>query len=310
MRGYFSNTTVQGIMFGCLAAAIWSGHSPVSALGIRAGLAATDLAALRILIASLLFLPYLLARRNNLLGPLTLPQAVLLASCAGAPFSLIQIAGLNFAPMSHAAAISLGAVPLFATLLGLLFLGSRLSPLRLVAVASLMAGILLIVADKATGGARAWLGDLCFAAAALLWALYAFLGHRWRVPPLLGVALTSLLSLPYLLIYGWLLEPRISQVDGFDLALQALYQGGMIGVLAIYSYSRAVTLLGLEKGALFTALAPIGVMLNGIWILGYQPDTREWLGIMLVTFGILTALLIPRSAAVPKKPLAKQKQPR
>ncbi|MFT5720316.1 MAG: drug/metabolite transporter (DMT)-like permease [Motiliproteus sp.] len=307
MRGYFSTPAVQGVLFGLLAAAIWSGHNPVSALGIRAGLAATDLAALRILVASLLFLPYLLARRRNLLGSLTLPQALLLACCAGAPFSLIQIAGLHFAPMSHAAAISLGAVPLFATLLGLLFLGSRLTPRRLVAVASLLAGILLIVEAKTGRDSQAWLGDLCFAVAAFLWALYAFLGHRWRVPPLLGVALSSLLSLPYLLVYGLLLEPRLNQIASQDLALQVFYQGGMIGVLAIYSYSRAISLLGLEKGVLFTAMAPIGVMLNGIWILGYHPNEQEWLGIMLVTCGILMTLLIPRSDVLAKKPFTTAK---
>lgn len=291
MHFNLSNRT-QGVLFGLLAAAIWSGHSPVSALGIRAGLAATDLAALRILTASLIFLPYLLIQRGNLLGSLTLPQALLLAGCAGAPYSLIQIAGLNFAPMSHAAAISLGAVPLFATLLGLRFLGSRLSPLRALAVAGLIAGILLIVGNQTQGFANAWLGDLCFALAALLWALYAFLGHRWRVAPMQGVALTSLLSLPYLLVYSLLLESRITQVESADLALQVLYQGALIGGLAIYSYSRAVTLLGLEKGVLFTALAPVGMMLTSRVLLGYQPGTTEWLGVALVTLGMVAALLV------------------
>ncbi|MEH6651439.1 MAG: DMT family transporter [Motiliproteus sp.] len=300
MRVFFPRNTVQGVFFGLLAAAIWSGHSPMSALGIQAGLSPADLAALRILTASLLFLPYLLARRRHLLGPLKFHQALLLACCAGAPYSLIQIAGLNFAPMSHAAAISLGAVPIFATLLGVLFLGSRLSRWRILAMVCLMAGIVLIIeANAATGDSAwdsVWIGDLCFSVAALLWALYAFLGHRWRVSPLLGVALTSLFSLPYLLVYGLLLQPRITEVDSADLALQLFYQGGLIGVLAIYSYSRAVTLLGLEKGALFTALAPVGVMLNSLWLLNYQPSLIEWLGIGLVSLGMLAALLTPPRA--------------
>ena len=284
--------SLEGGFFGLLAAAIWSGHSPVSALGLEAGFEATDLAAIRISTASILLLTYLLTRRQRIWGALTWPRALVLAACAGAPYSLIQIAGLNFAPMSHAAAISLGAVPLFATLLGLRFLGSQPSPLRALAVACLMAGILLIVNNQTKDFPNAWLGDLCFSLAALLWALYAFLGHRWQVAPLQGVALTSLLSLPYLLVYTLLLEPRINQVESSDLVLQVLYQGALIGGLAIYSYSRAVTLLGLEKGALFTALAPVGMMLTSILLLGYQPSTTEWLGVALVTLGMVAALLI------------------
>ncbi|MEH6471545.1 MAG: DMT family transporter [Halopseudomonas sp.] len=306
--------TLEGGFFGLLAAAIWSGHSPVSALGIAAGFESTDLAAIRIATSSILLLPYLLTRRQGIWGALTWPRAMLLAACAGAPFSLIQIAGLNFAPLSHSAAISLGAVPLFASALGLAFLGSRLTPLRGLALVSLLAGMLLMVSGgdgRNSDFPQAWRGDFCFAVAALLWALYAFLGQRWRVPPLTGVALSSVLSVPYLLVYALALRPKIPEINSTELAsagvtiddlvLQVVYQGVLIGALAIYSYSRAVTLLGLEKGALFTALAPVGVMLIGTRLLDQQPMPIEWLAITLVTAGMLAGMLISRPTPHPSK---------
>ncbi|GGK62518.1 DMT family transporter [Amphritea balenae] len=283
----------KGIAFGLLAALIWSGHSIVSSLGLAAGLDAYDLTALRIMANLVIFLPVILFSKPHQRAGITLPRGLMLALCAGASFSVVITSALVFAPVTHSAAISLGTVPLFAFLLMLVFGNSRFQLSFALALVLLLSGIILttVASDQPDLRDDYWIGDLMFMCGAMMWASYAFLGRRWNISAIYGVAVTNFLSAPYLLFYFFYTEPGLSQASIPQLLFQLLYQGLLVGGVALICYIRSVTLLGVEKGALFTALAPVGVMVLGALILGYQPVSAEIIGMILVTAGMVTALL-------------------
>lgn len=77
------------------------------------------------------------------------------------------------------------------------------------------------------------------------------------------------------------------------LGLQLLYQGLIVGVLAIFFYGKTVSILGPQLGTLFSALPPVVVPVVGDLLLGYQSDVYEYLGILLVVGGMLLAFFRP-----------------
>lgn len=283
----------QGIAYGLLAALIWSGHSIASSLGLAAGLDAYDLTALRIIANLVIFLPVILFSKPQQRAGITLPRGIVLALCAGASFSVIITSGLIFAPVTHSAAISLGTVPLFAFLLMVCLGRSQFQLNFALALVLLLAGIGLTTVASNQPNLRPdyWVGDLLFVCGAMMWASYAVLGRLWNINAIFGVAVTNFLSAPYLLFYFFFNEPGLTSVSLFQLLFQLLYQGILVGGVALICYIRSAALLGVEKGALFTALAPVGVMILGSVVLHYQPVTEEIIGMILVTSGMLAALL-------------------
>lgn len=77
------------------------------------------------------------------------------------------------------------------------------------------------------------------------------------------------------------------------MGLQLLFQGVVVGLLAIFLYGKTVSILGPQLGSLFSALPPVVVPVVAAVILDYQPDIYEYLGVVLVVIGMLVAFINP-----------------
>ena len=62
----------------------------------------------------------------------------------GSPFGLLNVAGLQFAPISHAGAISLGCVPLITAVIANRYFGDRISLSHLIALGILLLALAVI----------------------------------------------------------------------------------------------------------------------------------------------------------------------
>jgi drug/metabolite transporter (DMT)-like permease len=282
----------QGVALGSLCSLIWGIQAVVSRQSVHDGLAASDVTVLRFLTAGLILLPIALRQSPLLVGPLGWRRAFALTCVAGAPYGIVLVGGAAFAPAIHSAVIGPGLIPLIASLLGFL-VGERPGPVRLLSLALILVGICVFSLDSIAGAAAregAWRGDLLFGLTAAMWASFGFLTKLWRVPPIEGTAsicVLSLLSLPFWAPFSY---HRLAQASTPAIALQAIYQGVLVGVVSLLLYNRCVALLGPVRASLFVTLIPIVAAVGAVIFLGEQPSVQELAGMMVVLIGMGLAL--------------------
>ena len=182
-----------GLLYGSLAALIWGAWPVVSRFGVQQSLTPYDITALRFGVAGLLLLP-LIWRRG--LGGVGWIGALVLAAGAGVPYVLVTVGGLALAPAGHAGVIVPSCMLTFSALGSWLFLGDRPDRTRLLGLAVIIGGVLMIGWQGLSGsGAEVWTGDLMFVAGGLFWAIYTVGSRYWSVDPLHATALVSVLGL-------------------------------------------------------------------------------------------------------------------
>jgi drug/metabolite transporter (DMT)-like permease len=74
-----------------------------------------------------------------------------------------------------------------------------------------------------------------------------------------------------------------------EIALQALIQGVLSGVVATILFAVAILRLGPSRAAAFAALLPALVAILAIPVLGEVPDTLAIVGIAATSFGVALA---------------------
>jgi len=280
---------LKGAVFGFAAASIWAGWSVITRLAVTTRLDAWDVAALRFGVAGPLLLPVLLWRglARDRLGWLGL--AAIIAGL-GAPYVLAAAGGLHFARASDQGALNPGCMPLFVALIAASVLGDRLSSARKLGLSLIVAGALIIVGGHAWSAA--WsisrtLGDALFLVAAFLSACFTVAMRQAKLDPLHAAALVATGSLViYLPVYLTFFGTRLAQLPLADFAVQALFQGVVVTIVSLLLYGRAVALLGASGGSAFGALVPALSALFAIPLLGEWPSETDWMGIVLISFGV------------------------
>ena len=283
----------RGIALGLLCSTIWGMQSVVSRQASADHLTAADVTFLRVLVTGLLVLPLALRLRPRIVGRLGWVHAFVLTLLAGAPYSLITVSGLNFAPALHHAVITPGLIPLFAMALAYAVFGEPSSPAKWCGLALILAGTAVFswesLADMPTR-AGAWRGDMLFVLAAVMWAVFGLLSRYWGADPVettLSIGVLSLLSVP---ACATILPMHVAHATPQAILLQAIYQGGIVGVLSLYLYTRVVDLMGSVRAAMFLPVVPC-VAAVGAWVvLGEQPSALELGGMMVVMAGMAAAL--------------------
>jgi drug/metabolite transporter (DMT)-like permease len=290
----------KGMALGLAAALIWGGYLAYSRLGVTQGLRPEDFAMLRFGVAGLVLLPWLLRRGLITLAGVGRWRALALTACAGPVFMLIVAGGYMLAPLPHGAVIPPSAMIVCSIVLAALVLGDHPSRARLAGVGVILVGLVCVAGGGLLSGKgeATWLGDLLFATAGLLWAVFTVLQKRWGITPMQATAAMSVLSLALLLppFLVWSGFERILALAPVDLAVQIVVQGLLAGVLAVVAYAGAVMVLGASRAALFPALVPGTAILIGIPLTGEWPTTLQWIGIAVVIGGLVTAAGVQLSA--------------
>lgn len=280
---------IIAVCLGILGSMIWGAHSSVSVSGLRAGFDSFDIAAARVLGAVLGVLPIVLIRGKTVLPPI--PQILWLTLGAGVPFGLLNVAGLQFAPISHTGAISLGCVPLITAFVANRFFGDRISLSHLIALGILLLALAVIWSAHPFEWIHL-LGDLCFFGSACLWASYGLNLRRWKLKSMQGVIAITLGSLPYLVWYFFARERTfLSDLD--QGILQVMYQGFIVGVLAVLVYGKVLELIGPMMGTMFLAFSPFLIPFMAFLILGDPIDIGDVTGLALVVVSMIIAFWKP-----------------
>lgn len=283
-----------GFACGALAAVIWGVQSVVSRQSVADGLSAADVTILRFLAASLVLLPFALKRLKPFpVGRLGWKRALVLTALIGPSYSAILVGGAYFAPALHSSVISPGLIPVCTALFAWLALGERPSRARTLGLGVILLGVALFSAEALADTPTregAWIGDLLFVSIAVLWSAFGLLARRWGADAVEVTMATCLLSVPLLPLLALALPVNLGHVGWGPIALQALYQGVMVGAVALFLYTQAVAILGAGRAALFLPLVPVVTALSSSALLGEQASVTEIAGMALAMTGMVIAL--------------------
>lgn len=283
-----------GIGCGLLTSLIWGVQAVVSRQSVADGMTAADVTILRFLVASLILIPLALRRMRPFpVGKLGWRRSLILTALAGAPYALVLVAGAAFAPALHASVIVPGLIPVMTVALAFAVMGERPGARRMLGLALVLAGIGAFgwQAFRLQGPQdSAWIGDLFFVANAVMWSVFGLLARRWGTDAIEVTIATCLLSLLVLPIFALTMPVRLGDTAWPAMALQAVYQGALVGVGALFLYTKSVQLLGAARATLFLPLNPVVTALAGILLLGEYPSALEIGGMLLVIAGMSVAL--------------------
>jgi drug/metabolite transporter (DMT)-like permease len=278
---------VRGALYGLAAVSIWAGFIVVARLGIRTSLTPWDIAAIRFAVSGSLLLPYVIRKGLALHSLRWTGLAAVVAGC-GAPMVLLANAGLLFAPAAHAGALFPGVTPLMVAILAAVILKEAFTSQKRIGCTLIVVGAVSIVWGAGGGiGTTQNIGHLLFLSAGLAWACYTVAMRRARLDGLHAAGLAAAASLVlYLPIYAYFAGTSVFKDPLSDIALQAIVQGFLTGVVALLLYGRMVGILGATSGAAFLALTPAMTALMGIPILGELPSTIDWMAIVIISIGV------------------------
>ena len=280
-------------------ALIWAAYPVATRAGVTGDFSPLDLIALRFGVGTLLFLPYL-ALQHASISRDTWRRGVPLALFQGAGMAALVVCGLQFAPANHAAALGPGVAPAWVVLLGALVFGRRPSLRAAGGAALCAAGVLLLAGWSASTDPRVLLGDAMFVAASGLGALYVLQMRRWNIGTPAGAAIVTFYSA--LVVVPW----HLSSGDGAllaaspaALAWQVLWQGVLIGCVALVTLNHAIERLGPERSSALVALVPALSALLSFVFLGEVPAGPEIAGIVAISAGVLIGAARATAAARP-----------
>ena len=286
---------VKGLLFGLGAVLIWGSSLAFARAGMSQGLAAMDFALFRYGSAGIVMLPWLLLHQPRTLAGVGWPRGMALATLVGPLFILLGAGGYAYTPLAHGAVIQPAFAMMGTTVLAAWVLHDRPPRARLLGIAVMVMGLAVIAGPGLfEGGSQAPMGDAMFAFAGLLWASFTVLTNLWRVKALPATAALSAVSALFIIPVYLLTQDlgRITSLPLGDLLTQVVIQGVLAGVVAVVWFTRAAELIGAAGAGIFPALVPAATILIGIPVTGEWPTTSQWTGLMLVSIGLLMAMVL------------------
>jgi len=104
-----------GIAAGGLCAVIWGGQAVVVRVAVLNGLTTADVTLVRYVVGGAVLLPVCLRQRPFPVGQLGWRRALALVLLAGAPYTMVVVGGLAFAPALHSSVVTFGLIPIAST---------------------------------------------------------------------------------------------------------------------------------------------------------------------------------------------------
>jgi drug/metabolite transporter (DMT)-like permease len=287
---------MNGYVAAGIAVLIWASYPVATRAAVTGSFTPQDLVMLRFGVGALIFLPYFLLHWRRI-GRATWLRGVPLTVYHGAGMAALAIVGMQLAPANHAAALGPGVNAAWVALLGFLVFAQRPSRRAVAGAALCVIGVLLLAFWTTSGRAVSVLaGDAMFLGASALAALYVLQLRRWGVDAIQGAAIVALYSaclvVPY---YLWSAPGMLTRVAPAELLWQVLWQGVLIGCIAVIALNHAISTLGSARSSALVAVVPVLTAGLAMVFLGEVPAPPEIAAFVAISAGVSIA-------AAPGKP--------
>ena len=242
------------------------------------------------------------------LSPLPLRVTATVGLFGGLLYGLLAYIGFVFAPAAHASVLLPGSLPFWTSLLAVWLLRERLTPSRVTGLVFIVAGDLLVGGAsllRAFDGGTVWRGDVLFMTAALCWSVYSVLARRYALDAVRAtIAITVFAALTYVPVYGLLIAFKAVPSQFFtaplaDVLFQMCFQGAGSVVISGITFTKMIQYFGPVRSTMFTAIVPGSSALGAAYFLGEPLSWNLWVGLALVTCGILFGVRSGKQPVLP-----------
>ena len=282
-----------GVLCGAGAALFWAAGFVAIPRGLAAGLSPADIAFHRFVWTGLVLLPLVLRDGLGDLGGVGWGRGLVVFLLAGPFQAVISYSGFIFAPLAHGGVIHPGSAAMFGFILAVLVLKEPLTLRHLAGTLVIVGGLAIFAGELIVSiGGNALGGDLLFATAGLMWALFGMLVKLWGLDSARATRVSCFFALiVFAPLHAWLYGfDTMRSANLTENLIQVGVQGILSGALAMYLYSRAVVILGAGKAAIFPSLVPGLTLLIAFVTLGVIPTLPQFAGLAVVMLGFWLAL--------------------
>ena len=288
------SSLVRGIIYGMIASTLGGAFLAFSRAGLtQSQLGTSEIAFLRVGVAGLVFLPWLMLNFRKCQEQVSIYDVILYLILIGPPFVVIGLSGYHYAPLVHGAVFLPGSLLIFGTAISALVLGQPVDRVKKISIAVICIGFLLIALPGfLADGAGVLIGDALFLWAGAQWSTFAILVSKRRTDPVVAVASLSVLGLlVYCPLYFYMVGIEVfASVPLSVLGLNVLIHGLLAGAIAVLSYSLCIGHLGAGPAAFFPALVPALTLMIGIPLTGEWLTVTEWIAVAIIGGGLLASV--------------------
>lgn len=277
---------MKGLFWAATAILVWSGSLVMLRLGVTTSMNVYDLTAVRFGISAIVLAPVALRHRMGL-RVLGTGGFITMVGGFGAPYIILMSTALQTAPASAGGALNPGVMAIGAVLMGWLLFRDPVGPLRICGMALILSGGGLI--SMHSGSFE--IGHLILIGTGFMWCAYT-MTVRWKaVPALQATAYVAVWSaILFLPVYILLLPKQIGEAPLIHILGQAIFQGLLVGIAAVFAFNRSAELLGPIAGSTLPALIPLVSLILGAFFLGEEAGMGQLGSAILIGAGVAMIL--------------------
>lgn len=290
-----TNPQVAGYAGAVVTVLIWATWVLATRHTAATPLGTIDIGLIRYGVPAILLAPVWL-RTGLLPKDVPLRLVIVMVAGAGALFFQVTAAALHVTPAAPGGILLGGSMPLATALIGIALFGERPDRMRLLGLAAIVAGVVILLAASLQKSGMTMTGFLLLPIGATLWAGFTHAFRRSGLSALQGAALIAVWSFLIHLGLAALYGTHLADASLPDLALQITSQGILSGLIATFAFGTAIRALGSSQAAAFTAITPVLATLGGAVFLGERFGFAEITAALVVGAGVAlsTGIFSPR----------------
>ncbi len=260
----------------------WSGWITLSRHGVHTSLEPADITLLRYLTALVALLPLVLRYPWR---KYPLHQYLIVGLGVGFPYTLCSFYGLKVLRAAHAGVLVNGMLPVLGAAAAWILFKQRIVIRRYLAI------ILIFFSNFIMTGGAVFTLDQIGGILMLLAAAVIYTGHMTgiRLYKMVWQDVIVIVPVVNVILFAplWFLLPHnLMRADLQDMAVQAIYQGLVINILAMICVAYAIRHIGTITVALFTSFVPVTTALLAWGLLGEALNPWEIAGIVGCSIGL------------------------
>nr|WP_321468153.1 DMT family transporter [uncultured Desulfobulbus sp.] len=275
--------SLKPVIAGLAVVFIWSGWITLSRLGVHTELQPSDITLLRYWTALLVVAPMVVRypwREHTLLQYLVIGLGV------GFPYTMLSFYGLKVIPAAHAGVLVNGMLPVLGAVAAWILFRQRIAAHRYAAIGLIFFSNLIMSGDF-TLTLNQVSGILFLLTAAVCYTFHMIGIRLWKLgwqDVLVIVPVVNVLIFTPL----WPLFPSgLGEAMYHDMAVQAVYQGVIVNVIALMCVAYAIRHLGTLTVALFMSFVPVTTAILAWIVLGERLNPWEIAGILGCSLGLV-----------------------